>query len=541
LAQIRRIIAEIAQSVDHVHSMGLIHGDLNPMNIVRVGKRWKLIDMDNAARIGEDAIGDKLSSAFAPPEAFYVDNFTSTVHPRSLGAFRVNSDVDILIAHPSYDVWALGCVMYQLLSADSLPLFVTGKGDNLSTHSNTHTPQQSHTNSNTNIIVGGTGGASPDVFDVSEDTIWSLLNWNDEIKNRKLNRIADPLARNLVSQMLQRDPRLRPSMARVLAHPFLSLRNVPRLLGEQPEFDVYLSHRGAPDTQDYVLAAELYRQLQQKHKLKVFWAPLCMADECAWRDEFSGALVNASIFVPIVSRSSLSHPLNPRFNVKNLEQDSICDDLVLEYRLAVELRDMGFIQQIFPLMVGDVTSLKVADENDEEVAAAAETVRNLHRRDSEELMKVTYSNYFFTGCFPRAPNTHIDSLESDLMSHLELLGLGQPLFPQRPVSSVLSEILSCSGAFVEGDYLFCCPDPTIRDSAAVLPAPSSQPQQQQTPQALQAQMQLQDCPDLEFAASVLMASVVEQVSELVTKAAESNVFISGISSSSAAARFTPTR
>jgi serine/threonine protein kinase len=482
--EVRRIIIEIAQCVNHCHSFGILHGDINPMNIVRLGKKWKLLDLDNASRIGEDAIGDKISSSFAPPEAFYVDAFTNTVHSRTLSAFRVNVDVDILIAHPSYDVWSLGCVMYQLLSVDSLPLFVTGKGDNLST-------------------VAATD------CDV-EDNIWSLIQWTDELKMRKLNRIQDPLARNLISQMLHKDPRMRPTLSRVLAHPFLSLRNVPRLLGEKAQYDVYISHRytGEADTLDYVLASELYNELLQ-NGLKVFWAPLSLSDyEACWRDEFSAALVNSSIFVPVVSRNSLNHPGDHQYNVNNLCQESSCDDLVLEYRLAVELRDAGYIDQIFPLMIGDCTSLKVAGDS-------GKTVKSKSNASSpagspfDELMSVTFSNYFFSGCFPRAPNTHIDSLESDLLSHFELLGLGLPLFHTRAVSSVLSEILSCSGTFVEGDYTFVCPDPSLVDaSASSGEFPSS---------SAPSYLDLQSCPDLEFAAPVLVTPVTEQVVALVAQ------------------------
>ena len=54
------------------------------------------------------------------------------------------------------------------------------------------------------------------------------------MKAEKLADVTDKLARNLLSQMLHKlhkDPLQRPSLARVLAHPFLSGRMVARLVG----------------------------------------------------------------------------------------------------------------------------------------------------------------------------------------------------------------------------------------------------------------------------------------------------------------------
>ena len=66
-------------------------------------------------------------------------------------------------------------------------------------------------------------------------------------KEKKLNLIQDLTARNLVSQMLTVDPQRRPLLSQVLAHPFLTGRYSARLVGMDPEFDVFISYRVASD------------------------------------------------------------------------------------------------------------------------------------------------------------------------------------------------------------------------------------------------------------------------------------------------------
>ena len=78
-----------------------------------------------------------------------------------------------------------------------------------------------------------------------EDSLFALAEWNAPLKQKKLSRVGDQIARNLLAQMLLKDPLQRPSLARVLAHPFLSGKKVARLVGEKPKYDVFLSYRVA--------------------------------------------------------------------------------------------------------------------------------------------------------------------------------------------------------------------------------------------------------------------------------------------------------
>ena len=79
LPQARRVAGALAACVAHLHERGLIHGDLKPLNAVRCGRAWKLIDLDAATPVDSSDpgrsgfVGMKCSTAFAPPELLYCE------------------------------------------------------------------------------------------------------------------------------------------------------------------------------------------------------------------------------------------------------------------------------------------------------------------------------------------------------------------------------------------------------------------------------------------------------------------------------------
>ena len=97
---------------------------------------------------------------------------------------------DTRIQHPR-------CVLYQMCNADVLPLFQGNNEDNLSDDAS------------------------------KEDCLHGLYEWSFARKLKKLNKIFDPLARNLLSELLQKNPAHRPSISRILQHPFISKQVAP--------------------------------------------------------------------------------------------------------------------------------------------------------------------------------------------------------------------------------------------------------------------------------------------------------------------------
>eukprot|EP01030_Chromulinospumella_sphaerica_P034485 gene34485-biopygen16923 len=178
---VKFIFKDLVEAVSHVHSKGVIHADLKPLNIVRVNGDWRLIDLDACCRIGVDHTGLKSSSAFCPPESIYVD--LSASPPIASVKSQEHKDVsaldyNLLLAHPSFDVWGLGCVLY-LLCTDCRMLFQGGQDDNLKA-------------------------------DDGVESLFQLAEWSDVLKAQKLGVVEDDLARNLLSLMLMKDPAKRP-------------------------------------------------------------------------------------------------------------------------------------------------------------------------------------------------------------------------------------------------------------------------------------------------------------------------------------------
>ena len=249
------------------------------------------------------------------------------------------------------------------------------------------------------------------------DNLFALADWSPDLKADKLADVPDKFARNLLSQMLHKDPLQRPSLARVLAHPLLSGKKVARLVGEKPKYDVFLSYRVASDAHH---VEKLYNLLTAQG-FKVYWDKLCLLPGVDWEQGFCEGLVSSRAFVPLLSRDAINHPDKPWQNFSKLTPDSNCDNVFLEHRLAVELQGLGLIEKMFPVFIG-----------------------NLDATTSE------YSHYFGSGCHPSLPDTAIKSVEEKLRHHMESQALGTPLEPDRTVKSVVGAITACQGAFIVG-------------------------------------------------------------------------------------------
>ena len=399
MEEVRHVFVQLVHCVEHMHEKGVLHADLKTLNIVRTAGQWKLIDLDAACEIGKEPVGHKSSSAYVPPEAIYVDEKTDSACVRSVVAVtKGEANYELLMAHPSFDVWSLACILYQMCTADVKPLFQGGQDDNL---------------------VGVRKGV---------DTLFALAEWSPELKADKLADVPDKLARNLLSQMLHKDPLQRPSLARVLAHPFLSGMKVARLVGEKPKYDVFLSYRVASDAQHL---EKLYNLLTAQG-FKVYWDKLCLLPGVDWEQGFCEGLVSSRAFVPLLSRDAINHPDIAWQNFSKLTADSRCDNVFLEHRLAVELQGLGLIEKIFPVFIG-----------------------NLDAATSE------YSHYFGSGCHPSLSEVTVESVEEKLRHHMESQALGTPLVPNRTVKSVVDAITACQGAFIVGPA-----DATFAEAAA---------------------------------------------------------------------------
>ena len=346
------------------------------MNILRVGLSLKLIDLDCAVIYREGATaGSKYSSAYIPPEMLW---------QRSDGSFAVrigSSRVNHVPASPSLDMWALGCVLYLLCSGSTL--FQCTVQDHISNQSD---------------------------FEV-------LYRWSDDTKKKKLDLIENKLARNMVSMLLNKYPEKRLSASRLLQHPFFTGKSGARMMGDAATWDVFISYRVESDLD---IASLIYDKLTACG-LRVWWDKRCLLPGQNWETGFCSGLVDSSNLVCVLSRSGVKNPTKPWMNFEKLEKTSKCDNVLLEWRLALELKERGMLRGIFPVMVGDVME---SGEN---------------------------SNYFTSGCKPSAPHVSLNELESKLREHLDREGLGYPYKDADTARSILDGILSNQGGFIEGD------------------------------------------------------------------------------------------
>jgi len=166
-----KIAVQLVRALEHVHSKSRIHGDVKPLNVMRIGADIKLIDLDASALMTELA-ASKFSSAYLPPEFLAQDGSVKQGQVR---------------AHASFDMWSFGCVLFQLCAGE--PLWLANDEDHIT----------------------------------EQDDLLLLSEWSGETKAKKLAKIKDNNAHDLVSQLLTKDPLQRPaSMTQVLSHPFLT-------------------------------------------------------------------------------------------------------------------------------------------------------------------------------------------------------------------------------------------------------------------------------------------------------------------------------
>jgi serine/threonine protein kinase len=394
MQEVAHVFTQLVRCIGHMHDRGVTHGDVKPLNIVRVGLEWKLIDLDASCLIAVDCTGSKCSSAYIPPEAIYIDKTDD-------GSLVIKKNSSLL-AHASFDIWSLGCILYQLCNNDVKSLFAGNQDDNLS-------------------VERG-----------EDDSLWSLHAWNDSFKQKKLMKIQNVLAKNLISQLLMKDFSLRPSISRILSHPFLTSKKVTRLIGDKAEFDVFISYRVASDAKH---TEKLYNLLTKKG-LKVWWDAKCLEPGVDWKEGFCAGLVNSRMFVCLISKDAINNNKNDRQNFSKLTEESPCDNVFLEHRLAIELKKLTLIDVIYPVFIGEIVENRSNDDN-----ATTTTTSST----------IIYKRVILEHLLPTTVNCSVKAVENDLKLHMASQCLGDPVETEKTVSSVLTEIVSQDCALVEGD------------------------------------------------------------------------------------------
>ena len=389
---LRLIAKQLLVALGHMHDKGFIHGDLKPLNIMRVDGTYRLIDLDASVNLNtQKYISNKYSSGFVPPEMIaklYGKYQVRTYALEESSGLPLTTDLPYTLLAPdsSFDMWSVGVTLYFIFAGETL--------------------------FNTNVEGN-----------VDEKQLRKLYHWTDEFKNERLERISDRAARNLISRLLTKDPLRRPDVQHALAHPFFHGLNSVRLLGEEASYDVFLSYRVSSDVHH---AEYLYERLTASG-LRVWWDKMSLKPGVPWEEGFCDGLVNSKAFVPLLSRKAINNPTDDKCCFSQLTEDSHADNVLLEYRLALELRNLGLLDIIYPIMIGDSTVHSMVG-----------------------IAKGFYSNYFKSGCHPIVPDVSVRSVENKLREHLDRMGLGAPITSQITVKEILSTLTSFQGGLVEG-------------------------------------------------------------------------------------------
>jgi dual specificity tyrosine-phosphorylation-regulated kinase 1 len=91
---------QLARAVEYIHSRGIIHCDIKPENVIVCGHAAKLADFGIAMMQNEK----------------YTHGYVQTVYYRAIEIDYAQRQV----VSPCMDVWSLGCVMYEMISATVL-------------------------------------------------------------------------------------------------------------------------------------------------------------------------------------------------------------------------------------------------------------------------------------------------------------------------------------------------------------------------------------------------------------------------------------
>lgn len=417
---------------------------------MRIGSNIKLIDMDaSTCYTKQQCMGAKYSSGYIPPEMVYVEEIFPSIRRgkvkshknyeqsqmisigTTIDRYNKSFIFDLVLSSPQQDVWSFGVVLYHLCTGETL--FHCDNHDN-----------------------------------IDEDNLVQLHDWTSDFKQRRLSKISNALAKNLISQLLVKDTKHRlPSMSQVLKHPLFKsafsskgIGILPANIQHSPKYDVFISYRV---NSDLMHALYLHHLLSHVHGLSVFLDKLCLQPGVPWEEGFCNGVISSTSFVCIISKNAINMPNNNRQNFTLLEENSPCDNVLLEMRLALELREMGFIRYIYPILVGNVIDVDTSLSSLPQTQTPS--VNGLSVQDQLQITFSNYSNYFKDSCYPTftaspTPSrtvayggTVVSAVESKLQEHLERLGLGTPLFTSPEdiaTSNVLSHVLANQGGFIEG-------------------------------------------------------------------------------------------
>jgi len=170
---------------------------------------------------------------------------------------------------------------------------------------------------------------------------------------------------------------------------------------------------------DAALVERLYYMLKAEG-VEVWWDKKCLQPGQPWEDGFADGLCGADVFVPVLSKGALAP-------CALLTSSSRVDNVVLEHRLALELKQRGDLRAIYPVLVGEV------------------------EQQHPDLGDI-HGDFFRGGGKPDCKEEAVKAVEDKLEQHLQRLGKGAPHLPApaRTVKATIDAILDYQGVKLSG-------------------------------------------------------------------------------------------
>ena len=157
----------------------------------------------------------------------------------------------------------------------------------------------------------------------------------------------------------------------------------------------------------------------------MWWDKVCLAPGQLWEEGFCDGLIDASCFICIISEGAINHPQIRHQNFTIFSANSKIDNVLLEWRFALELKERGVIDGIFPVLIGKPHAVTPSK----------------------------YIDYFSSGSHPSPlPEVAVASVEGKLREHLERQSFGSPFVTSMTVKEVVSRIVSYQGAVLRDSY-----------------------------------------------------------------------------------------
>lgn len=121
-AKMCAVLRLIAKAIKHLHTSGVIHGNLCMETCGKFDHTWKLLDIMQAQRAEEPMDPKRYKRSF-PPEVLQLDEHEDAVYDSDNAAVSFRSSM----ATPSIDIWAFGKLAYETLVGKPLVDFDPSK------------------------------------------------------------------------------------------------------------------------------------------------------------------------------------------------------------------------------------------------------------------------------------------------------------------------------------------------------------------------------------------------------------------------------